>query len=432
MTLRNKVHAGLYLYKTLLATIMAAPLMACTPTQSTASKFDASTMDDFLSNAVTSGEVIGVSALIFKSGQSVYKGAFGLRDREQNKPVELDTVWRIYSMTKPITSAVIMDLQDEGKLSLSDPVIQYIPELVDMLVAQKGEDGKPVMAPQKQPMTLEDLMLHRAGLAYGIFGDVNPVETLYAKAGLFDPSETLETKMTKLSKLPLITQPGQAWYYSYSIDVLGRIAEIVTRQRFTDILKERIFAPLGMDETGFYVKPNQKARFATNYIQRKNGTYKKIENQPALNSDSFLTENAFQSGGGGLISTQDDYAKFAQMMLSGGVYNGERILKKTTVQTMMSDQMGDNPTFLFPWLGEDTHKSFGYGGSIVIKETPEHIARTGEGLDQWGWSGAARTTFWIDPPNDSFGILMLQFFSEEDPTIHQNFRALAYDLITNE
>ena len=168
--------------------------MACTPTQSTASKFDASTMDDFLSNAVTSGEVIGVSALIFKSGQSVYKGAFGLRDREQNKPVELDTVWRIYSMTKPITSAVIMDLQDEGKLSLSDPVIQYIPELVDMLVAQKGEDGKPVMAPQKQPMTLEDLMLHRAGLAYGIFGDVNPVETLYAKAGLFTPVKPLKPK----------------------------------------------------------------------------------------------------------------------------------------------------------------------------------------------------------------------------------------------
>ena len=406
--------------------------MACTSSQSSAPEFDTSRMDDFLSNAVTSKEVIGVSALIFKNGQSVYKGAFGLRDREQNKPVELDTVWRIYSMTKPVTSAVIMDLQDEGKLSLNDPVSQYIPELADMLVAQEGEDGKPVMTAQKHPMTVEDLMLHRAGLAYGIFGEVNPVETLYANAGLFDPSETLETKMTKLSKLPLITQPGHAWYYSYSIDVLGRIAEIVTGQKFGDILKERIFDPLGMDETGFYVKPEQKARFVTAYIQKKDGTYKIIENEPALNSNAFLTENAFQSGGGGLVSTQDDYAKFAHMILDGGVYNGVRVLKEKTVQTMMSDHMGDNPTFLFPWLGEETHKSFGYGGSIVVKETPEHIASTGEGLGQWGWSGAARTIFWIDPRNDSFGILMLQFFSEEAPAIQQNFRALAYELITKD
>ncbi len=416
------------------ATMGAAVLMACSDTSLPETNFDKAAMDNLLSSAVEAKDVIGVSALVFNEGQTVYKGAFGLRDREQNKPVELDTVWRIYSMTKPITSVVIMDLQEEGKLSLQDPVSKYIPELGNMQVASADANGKPIFSPQARPMTIEDLLLHRAGLGYGIFGDINPVETLYAKAGLFEPSETLETKMKKLSQLPLIGQPGDAWYYSYSIDVLGRIAEIVTKQSFGEILKERIFDPLGMTETGFYVTPKQAPRFTQNYLMRKDGSFKLIEDNPennTLNSNQFLTENAFHSGGGGLISTLDDYAKFAQMMLDGGIYKGHRVLDEATVETMMSDQMGDNPKFLFPWLGGETNNSFGYGGSVVIKDTPEQIVRNGQGVGQWGWSGAARTTFWVDRRNASFGIIMLQFFSEDDPQIHDDFRALAYDQTRN-
>ena len=392
-------------------------------------KFDTKAMDSLLSKAVASEDVIGVSALVYDDGETVYTGAFGLRDRENNKPVTHDTVWRIYSMTKPITSVIIMDLQEEGKLSLQDPVSKYIPELANMQVASLGDDGNPKFTPQRRPMTLEDLMLHRAGLGYGIFGEVNPVETLYAKAGLFTPSEKLDVKMQKLSQLPLIGQPGAAWYYSYSIDVLGRIAEIVTEQSLGEIMQDRIFGPLGMDETAFYVKPELHDRFVTNYVLKKDSSFERIKgdaNNSLFNTNAYLTQNAFQSGGGGLVSTLDDYAIFAQMMLDGGIYKGHRVLDETIVNEMMSDHMGDNPTFLFPWLGAQTNKSFGYGGSVVIQETPEQMASLGQGLGQWGWSGAANTTFWIDRKNKSFGILMLQFFAEEDPALHNDFRALAY------
>jgi len=392
-------------------------------------KFDTKAMDSLLSKAVSSEDVIGVSALVYDDGETVYTGAFGLRDRENNKPVTHDTVWRIYSMTKPITSVIIMDLQEEGKLSLQDPVSKYIPELANMQVASLGDDGNPKLTPQHRPMTIEDLMLHRAGLGYGIFGDINPVETLYAKAGLFTPSEKLDVKMQKLSQLPLIGQPGAAWYYSYSIDVLGRIAEIVTEQSLGEIMQDRIFGPLGMDETAFYVKPELHDRFVTNYVLKKDGSFERIKgdaNNSLFNTNAYLTQNAFQSGGGGLVSTLDDYAKFAQMMLDGGIYKGHRVLDEAIVNEMMSDHMGDNPRFLFPWLGAQTNKSFGYGGSVVIQETPEQMASLGQGLGQWGWSGAANTTFWIDRKNKSFGILMLQFFAEEDPALHNDFRALAY------
>ncbi len=406
-------------------------LTACAPAAVTSPKpnFDTAAMDMLLSSAVENGDVVAVSALVFDEGETVYKGAFGLRDKERGEPAELDTVWRIYSMTKPVTSVIIMDLAEEGKLKLSDPASKYIPELAKMQVASTSDDGAVIMTPKTRGMTVEDLLLHRSGIAYGIFGAMNPVEELYEAADLFNPAEDLSVKMQKLSQLPLISQPGDAWYYSYSIDVLGRIAEIVTNQSLGDIMQERIFDPLGMNETGFYVKPEQKSRFASNYYITKDGTFALAEDGQ---SSPFLNDNAFQSGGGGLVSTLDDYAKFAQMMLDGGIYNGHRVLDENTVNLMMSDNMGENPVFLFPWLGGETNSSFGYGGSVVIKDTPQQIAESGRGVGQWGWSGAARTVFWIDPRNNALGILMLQMFTENDPALHTDFRSLAYKETVND
>ncbi len=388
-------------------------------------------MDSLLSTAVESGEVIGVSALVFDEGHTVYTGAFGERDREREQPVEMDTVFRIYSMTKPITSAIIMDLQEEGLLSLEDPVAKYIPELATMMVVSKGEDGKPAYAPQAAPMTLEDLMLHRAGMGYGIFGESNPVEAAYSKAGLFKPGEGLSVKMTKLSKLPLLAQPGDGWYYSYSIDVLGRVAEIVTGQRLGEIMDERIFTPLGMSETSFQVSADQKPRFATNYHKLKDGSFVVAEDGQ---TSPFLNDNAYQSGGGGLVSTLGDYARFAQMMLDGGIYNGHRVLDEATVDMMMVNQMDEDDKFLMPQLRESSDVGFGYGGRVVLSATPEALTKTGMGTGQWSWGGAARTTFWIDPANDAFGIMMLQFSGQESPEIHSRFQAMVYpqtlDLVT--
>ena len=415
------------IFMKLALTLSAALLMGCsaavTPT-ATAPKFDTAAMDTLLSQAVSSGDVIGTSAMVFDEGQIVYQGAFGLGDRERNVPVDMDTVWRIYSMTKPVTSVVIMDLQEEGKLKLSDPVSKYIPELANMRVAKIGEDGTPSFEPQARPMTLEDLMLHRSGIGYGIFGPINPVAAAYEKAGLVTPDETLETKMTKLSKLPLMFQPGDAWYYSYSIDVLGRVAEVVEGKSLGEVMRERIFDPLGMNETSFTVRPDQISRFVSNYYLTEDGSYALAED--GQKSPFANPENKFQSGGGGLVSTLGDYAKFAQMMLEGGIYKGHRVLDEATVELMMQDHMGQDKPYMFPWLGGETMAGFGYGGSVQIGDTPGQLALNGKSKGQWGWSGAARTEFYIDRPNNAFGIIMLQFFSADDPKIHADFRALAH------
>jgi len=412
-------------------TLSALCLMGCSAATSSTEDvksvptFDTAAMDALLSQAVDNGDVIGTSAMVFDEGHTVYSGTFGLGDRERETPVTLDTVWRIYSMTKPVTSAVIMDLREEGKLKLSDPASKYIPELANMKVAKMGEDGSPAFEAQLRPMTIEDLLLHRSGLGYGIFGPVNPVAAAYEKAGLFTPEESLETKMTRLSQLPLMFQPGDTWYYSYSIDVLGRIAEVIEGKSLGEVMAERIFDPLGMTETGFGVRPDQTSRFVSNYYVTEDGSYALAEDGQA--SPYSNPDNTFQSGGGGLVSTLGDYAKFAQMMLDGGIYDGHRVLDEATVELMMQDHMGQDKPYLQPWLGPEQMSGFGYGGSVQIGDTPEQLAMNGKAKGQWGWSGAARTTFWIDRPNNAYGIIMLQFFSADDPKIHDDFRALAYD-----
>jgi CubicO group peptidase (beta-lactamase class C family) len=387
--------------------------------------FNKAALDQMLDEAVKSGEVVGVSALVFDDGKVVYEGAYGLRDRERDKPVELDTVFRIYSMTKPITSAIIMDLQEDGLLNIKDEAAKYIPELANMQVMSADADGKPVFSPQENPMTIEDLLLHRAGMGYGIFGPIHPVGKAYGEAGLFDPADDLAVKMQKLSKLPLIAQPGTSWYYSYSIDVLGRIIEVATGKSLYDVMNQRIFTPLGMDETSFAVTPAQRPRFASNYMKQEDGSFVVQEDgQDDAAAFRFMPTSKFQSGGGGLVSTIHDYAKFAEMMLNKGEYNGHRVLDEATVENMMTNHLAPDTIYLMPWLGGNTNAGFGYGGSIIIDDTPEQIAATGRSKGHWGWGGAARTNFWVDEPNGAYAIIMLQFFGGPDPDIHTRFRKL--------
>ena len=403
----------------------AIALASCAAqTESDAPTFDKTAMDALLSDTIANGTHVGVSALVFDEGQTVYTGAFGLSDREREKPVELDTVFRIYSMTKPITSALILDLQEDGLINLDDPVAKYIPELDGMMVASAGEDGKPVFTPQTTPMTVKDLMLHRAGLGYGIFGPVNPIEEMYEKSALFTRDEDLATKMAKLSKLPLVAQPGEGWYYSYGIDVLGRVAEVAAGKNFGDLMSERIFKPLGMKDTGFQVREDQKDRFASTYFLKDDNSYVLMEDSQ---TSPFLEPAIFQSGGGGLVSTLGDYAKFAQMLLDGGVYNGHRVLDETTVKTMTSNQMDADDKFMMDWIGESDTTGFGYGGSVQVADTPEQLAKDGRAIGQYGWGGMARTQFWIDEPNDAFGIMMLQYLGQGEPALRESFRALAYE-----
>ena len=388
--------------------------------QVAAADFDVLAMDKLLSSAVERGDVLGVQALVFDEGQTVYRNSFGLADRERNVAVQSDTVYRVYSMTKPVTSALIMDLIEEGKLNLSDPASKYIPQLAKMKVVSLGTDGQPKFADQTRPMTIEDLLLHRAGMAYGIFGG-NPIEEAWKAAGLLDPQNSTADMMNKLPTLPLVGQPGQQWSYSYSIDVLGRIAEIITGQTLGEAMRERFFDPLGMTETSFKVSAALKPRFASNYFLQGDGSFVLAEDGQ---TSPFTKPGKLESGGGGLVSTTDDWLKFARMLLNQGTYNGVRILEAESVDLMMSDHLGDTPSLL-PWIGGDTGAGFGYGGSVQLTTTPELESSAGRYLGQFGWGGAARTNFWVDPENNAIGIIMLQFFSASDPQIHDDFQALA-------
>ncbi|WP_416879006.1 serine hydrolase domain-containing protein [Litorimonas sp.] len=387
-----------------------------------APEFDTAAMDSLLSGAVEEGKVIGVSALVYDEGQIVYENAFGLGDRERDVALTEDSVFRIYSMTKPMTSAVIMDLVEEGKIALNDPVSDYVPQIGQMKVATLGESGAVSFEPQAVPMTIKDLLLHRGGLAYGIFGQANPIEKAYMDADIFNLEEDLEAKMDKLAQLPLHSQPGTGWYYSFSIDVLGRIIEVVTGKNYGDVMQERLFDPLGMTETGFYVTPDQKPRFVSNYLLQEDESFVVAEDGQ---TSTFLKENMYQNPGGGIVSTLGDYAKFAEMMLEDGTYNGTKILEPQTVEAMMSNQMDPDDIFMMPWLGGETGAGFGYGGAVQISATPEQVKQAGRQVGQWGWDGLARTTFYIDPKNEAFGIMMLQYMGGENPPLHDSFQALA-------
>ena len=394
-------------------------LLAACASPSSAPSFDAAAMDAVLSGAVERGEVIGVSAVVFDEGREVYKRAFGLRDREAGLPVTDDTVWRIYSMTKPMTSAVIMDLEEEGLVTLSDPVSKYIPSFAEVRVASAGPDGSVALDPPARPITVEDLLLHTAGLGYGILGPISPLEEQYAAAQIFRPGESLADKVDRIAAIPLNGEPGTQWFYSVSIDVLGRIIEVVTGKSLADAMDSRLFEPLGMDDTHFVLEPEQRERFAALYMAQPDGSYSLAPNMAGLGFDQ---DAGFQSGGGGLVSTQDDVARFAQMILNGGELDGVRVLEADTVARMTTDHLAGRPSVL-PWLGGETGAGFGYGGSVQITATPAQQSESGRYPGQWGWGGAARTNMIIDPANDSFGIIMLQFFSAEDPPIHADFQA---------
>ncbi|CAM3882108.1 serine hydrolase domain-containing protein [Litorimonas haliclonae] len=395
---------------------------------SVAPDFNTAAMDGLLSDAVEAGKVIGVSALVYNEGHVVYENAFGLGDRERNVPLTKDSVFRIYSMTKPMTSAVIMDLVEEGKISLDDPVADYVPQIGEMKVATLGEGGAVSFEDQAVPMTVKDLLLHRGGIAYGLFGEANPIEAAYRDADIFNLDENLSAKMDKLAQLPLHSQPGTGWYYSFSIDVLGRIIEVVTGQNYGDVMHERLIDPLGMNETGFYVRPDQQSRFVSLYMMQDDGSYVVAEDGQ---KSTFLKNNAYQNPGGGLVSTLEDYAKFAELMLEGGTYNGVQILEPETVKTMMSNQMDPDDTFMMPWLGGETGAGFGYGGSVQTSVTPKQVEKSGRQVGQWGWSGLARTTFYVDPKNDAFGIMMMQYMGGENPPLHDSFKVLAVSQTQN-
>jgi len=357
--------------------------------------------------------------MVARHGKVASFETFGFRDLESGDPMPEDAIFRIYSMTKPITGVALMMLYEEGKFRLSDPVERYIPQFAGLKVAAgEGPDG-PLVEEADHPMTIRELMTHTAGLTYGIFSS-SQVDSMYRAASVLDPDGTLEDMIEKLAQIPLRQQPGSQWHYSVAADVQGYLVEVLSGETFDAFLRERIFDPLGMEDTGFYVPPEKAGRFAQVYDYGEDG---KLRAQEGFGEDyavRWLKPATFFSGGGGLLSTTSDYMKFCQMLLNGGELNGVRLLSPTTISLMTRDQLPRGLREFAPGLG------FGLDFAVVTDPVAAETFSRGE----YYWGGAAGTWFWIDPAEDLVFVGMIQQFGDARPDVRSLSRQLVYQAIT--
>ena len=351
---------------------------------------------------VEQGEIPGAVVLVARKGNVVYFESFGFRDREAKAPMGRDSIFRMHSMTKPIVSVAAMILVEEGRLTLADPVSSYLPEFKDVKVGVERKDasGKVelVLETPRRPMIVQDLMRHTSGLTYGQFGARTLVKQQYIEAKLADPSQTNADFVAKLAKLPLQNHPGAVWDYSQSTDVLGRIIEVISGMELQQFLMERVLRPLGMPDTGFWVEQTaQHARIAEAQADPASG-----KRPPAGDK----TKRNWQAGGGGMVSTAADYARFSQMLLNGGELDGVRILSRKTVQYMTADHMPPGARVDgFPIAVIDTRpengQSFGLGFAVRVSAGRSAIPGN---IGDYSWVGAGGTQFWIDPKEEMFVI----------------------------
>jgi CubicO group peptidase (beta-lactamase class C family) len=358
---------------------------------------------DYIRNDIATGKIPGAVLLIQRHGHPVYFESFGVRDLESGRPMSADTIFRLYSMSKPITSVAAMMLVDDGKLALGDPVSKYIPAFADVKVGidKPDADGKPVLAlePVNHPITIEDLLRHTSGLTYGFYGD-NAARKRYANSDLFEGDLDNALFAERLAKLPLAEQPGTQWDYGHSTDVLGRVIEVVSGQSLFAFEKQRLLDPLGMTETAFYVADAAKRPLIAEPLPAE-----RFAHQLAGVISEPTIPRRWESGGAGMVGTIGDYARFAQMLLNGGTLDGRRYLKPETVALMTSDHIGPETNiardhFYFPGGGS----GFGLGFAVRTAQLPNALLPTGE----YRWDGVGGTFFFIDPKDDMFAILMMQ------------------------
>ena len=347
---------------------------------------------------VDDGSLSGITTLVARGGKIVDFQAFGLADIEAGTPMAEDAIFRIYSMSKPITGVALMMLYEEGKFRLSDPVSRYIPEFRDLQVAASWGPGGPVLEDADHAMTVRELMSHTAGLAYGI-GGPGPVDSLYAAEGVLSKDQTLADMIDKLGAMPLRHQPGSRWYYSIATDVQGYLVEVLSGQPFDEFLQERLFDPLRMVDTGFHVPEEDHHRLVQYY---RYGAERELipmaDASAPAGSRPYYDPTTFFSGGGGLVSTPMDYVRFCQMLLNGGELDGVRILSPTTVALMTQNQMPRSNPEMSPGVG------FGLDFRVVLDDVGKEYVSVGE----YSWGGAAGTWFWIDPVENLVFVGMIQ------------------------
>ncbi len=356
---------------------------------------------------VDARHVPGVSMLIARGGKVGYRRDIGAL-RPYGPPLPGDAIFRIYSMTKPIVSVALMMLVEDGRLFISDPLAKFVPEFANAKVGVE-KDGKLALVDAERPITVQDLLRHTSGLTYAFTG-VSAVQRLYAKARLGAPDLTNAQLVAALAKLPLIDQPGTSWDYGHSTDVAGRIIEIVSGQSLGAFLQERILTPLGMIDTAFFVPPDKQDRVA-----------KPFAKDPDTGESVTLTETNFESGGGGLWSTMDDYERFVQMLYLGGALGNTRILGRKTLEFMTADHLGPNVRIGTTFLLAPGH---GFGLGFAVRREVG-LAPTPGTPGEFFWGGIAGTAFWIAPKEELIAMMMIQAPGQRD-YYRQLFRILVH------
>lgn len=357
----------------------------------------------------------GAVLLLARNGKIASFDAFGFQERATQKPMKNDAIFRIASMSKPITSVAIMILAEEGRLDIGAPVAQYLPEFKDAKV------GIEKIAP-KRPMTVHDLLRHTSGLTYGIFGN-SPVDDLYKKSTIFT-SKSLAEMVTTIASLPLAHHPGEVWEYSVSTDVLGRIVEVVSGMELDAFVAERITGPLKMPDTGFYVNAAQAPRLA------RPDTSTSLPGPPPTSKPAVL------SGGGGMLSTASDYSRFCQMLLNGGELDGVRILSPKTVTLMTSDQIPPSAerhspvAMLLGAFGPTPESGTSFGLGFAVRTDPGRNPLPGS-VGDFSWAGITGTYFWVDPKERLVAVLMIQVPQGTNVPYWRQTRTLVYQALTN-
>ncbi len=384
-------------------------------------------IDVWRDRLVADGKLAGATTLVFRRGEVAHFGCSGLADIERGKPMAPDTLVRIYSMTKPLTTVAAMMLYEEGRFQLDDPITRYLPCFADMRVCTGGARGKLETVPAMRDITFRDLMTHTSGLTYG-FMESSVVDALYRERGIeFGAAPaTLRETVEMLAALPLIAQPGEEWNYSVSTDVLGCLVEVISGQVFGDFLREKVLLPLGMAETDWQVPAGLEHRFAANYGLDAARKLRLIDD-PARSR--YLTPPKAHSGGGGLVSTASDYLRFCRFLLNKGELEGVRLLGRKTVELMMSNHLrGDMAAMGQPRWSESTMEGIGFGLGFSVMLDPARAQILGT-PGECAWGGAASTAFWVDPGEEMAVILLTQLMPSSAWPLRRELRVLSYQAI---
>ena len=377
---------------------------------------------------VDSGRFPNAVTAVLHRGEEVLRDLYGWADVADERPIEEDSIFRIFSMTKPIVSLALMQRYEKGEFLLEDPIGRYIPELADLGV-WAGEGQAPV--PTEAPVTVKQLLTHTAGFTAG-FQFTQPVSALYREAGVGDlrPSKhDLATTMGILGGLPLVCQPGSAFHYGMSTDVVGRLVEVLSGRRLDEYLAEHVLGPLGKDDTGFWVPEGDSARFISNDLKTPDDKRYRIDTPDA---GRHCHRPTFLSGAGGLVSTLDDYLRFCRMLLGGGELDGQRVLGRKTLEFMATNHLPDGR--MLNELGQDTFsevamEGMGFGLGVSVLLDPALAGAIGS-VGEYGWGGAANTVFWVDPTEDMAVVFLTQLVPSGTYPIRRQLRATVYGALT--